>query len=300
MHRPLIILLALLLVGVGLAQPTREPLGPVAVRSVLDGDTVVLVSNVGPRVVRLIGIDTPEVAHPDRGMEPFGPEASDFTKTLLPPGTMLWVELDRHEQDAYGRLLAYLYRADPHGPFRIGGQRVQMVNLEIAAAGWARTLNIPPNDLYADLFSQAVDAARAAGIGMWSSEPPPARTAVANAAPSAPVADAERAEAPLRLTCVLYQPSEGLQETVFIEVLEPFDTRGYHLFDAGSGVQLRLPPGVQPVGELEVINLGRDIWNNSGDTIYLRDVNDRIVDAWQYRALSEAIGRTLCRDGSIR
>jgi len=263
---------------------------------------VVVMSNVGRRIVRLIGIDTPEVRHPDRGTEAFGPEASAFTKALLLPGTPVWLELDTTLEDAYGRLLAYVYRAHPEGAFDIDGTRVLMVNLAIAEAGWAKTLAIRPNVLYADLFADAVQAAQAAGVGMWSPDPPaeasPSASATAQQPP--PPTTFIRAEAPLRIACALYHPRAGQTETVVIDVLEPFDTRGFALYDEGSGTRLRLPPGVQPPGALEVLTIGQQIWNNGGDTIYLLDPSGRLVDEWTYMGERSFEGRTLCRDGTLR
>ena len=64
------------------------------------------------RRVRLIGIDTPETKKPDTPIECFGPEATAFTTSLLPPGTALHLERDVVARDDYGRLLAYVYRGD--------------------------------------------------------------------------------------------------------------------------------------------------------------------------------------------
>src|SRR5215212_5435625 len=56
---------------------------------VVDGDTVVVDIDGQHETVRLIGIDTPETVKPDSPVECFGPEASAFTKHLLPTGTAL-------------------------------------------------------------------------------------------------------------------------------------------------------------------------------------------------------------------
>jgi micrococcal nuclease len=61
------------------------------------------------------------------------------------------------ERDRYGRLLAYVYRADD-GTF---------VNLALAQEGYAQPLTIPPNVAYASQFSAAAAGARTAGRGLW-------------------------------------------------------------------------------------------------------------------------------------
>jgi endonuclease YncB( thermonuclease family) len=280
--------------------PVYEALGPLPVEEVVDGDTIVLRSDLGPRVVRLIGIDTPEVAHPEKGREPFGPEASAFTARLLPPGTPVWVELDLEIEDAYGRLLAYVYRPDPAGRWRIAGRPASMVNLEIARAGLARVLSIEPNLLYEDLVQAAVAEARAEGRGLFADArdaavPPDEQRDVAGGAAAASPPGVERV--PLRIHCINYDPSAELDENaewVEVEVLEPFDTRGYFLFDRGSKERFNLPSGVQEAGVLRIRNPGQGVWNTGGDTVVLRQ-GERVIDEWTYEPIDQQ-DRPICRD----
>lgn len=141
------------------AAGSLEPNGTVV--RVVDGDTVDI-DVLGTRErVRLIGIDTPETKKEDTPVECFGPEATAFTESLLPPGTRVRLERDVEPRDVFGRLLAYVYRADD-GVF---------VNLAIIANGYARLLTIPPNVAHTDDFVAANRAAREAGSGLWSACP---------------------------------------------------------------------------------------------------------------------------------
>lgn len=125
---------------------------------VSDGDTIgVEIDGVEERV-RLIGIDTPETKKPNTPVQCFGPEATAFTESLLPDGTPLYIERDVEARDQYGRLLAYVYRADD-GMF---------VNLQIVAQGYARPLTIPPNVAHADEFVAAARQAEATDVGLWA------------------------------------------------------------------------------------------------------------------------------------
>ena len=54
--------------------------GPYRVQRVVDGDTLLLDNQWR---VRLIGADTPETVHPERPVEPWGPEATEFTRQCL-------------------------------------------------------------------------------------------------------------------------------------------------------------------------------------------------------------------------
>jgi endonuclease YncB( thermonuclease family) len=279
------LLLAALLWQVAHAQdlsPSRPATGPVAVLAVVDGDTLVLESNVGPRTVRLIGIDTPEVSDGPRGAE-----ARERLYGLV-AGRQLWVEVGQDPEDRYSRLLAYLYFEDPQGRWDLGGVRATQVNLAMVEAGWADTLTIAPNTVYAPLYAAARDDAAARGLGFWAREGGADDLQAAPGAPDAP-----------RLHCALVNPSTPEDEagewvSVFLD--RPTDTTGYYLWDEGSGATFRLPDGLQPAGELRVPNPGKAAWNNGGDTIYLMR-EGRVVDAWTY---GEAQGRrqdhVFCRE----
>ena len=89
-------------------RPDQQPLEPgvvVRVERVIDGDTLLLEDG---RRVRLLGVDTPETKHPSKPVEPFGLEASEFTRQQV-EGRDVRLEFDRERQDRYQRILAYVY-----------------------------------------------------------------------------------------------------------------------------------------------------------------------------------------------
>ena len=49
----------------------------------IDGDTIVVEIEGKEEKVRLIGVDTPETVHPQKPVEYFGKEASEFTKNMV-------------------------------------------------------------------------------------------------------------------------------------------------------------------------------------------------------------------------
>jgi len=136
---------------------SRRP-GEAVVTRVVDGDTVEVDIDGRRESVRLIGIDTPEIAHPPDGAECFGPEASAYVHDLLPPGTRVVLARDVESRDAYDRLLAYVTRVDDD----------LLVNLALVEAGYAEILAIEPNTVHAPLFAGAEADARARGVGLWS------------------------------------------------------------------------------------------------------------------------------------
>lgn len=125
---------------------------------VVDGDTVSLIIDGVKERVRLIGIDTPETKRENYPIECFGPEATEFTQSLLPEGREVYVERDVEARDQYGRLLLYLYLVDT-GLF---------VNLEIVRQGYAQPLTIPPDVAHSAEFVAAARAAERADLGLWA------------------------------------------------------------------------------------------------------------------------------------
>lgn len=127
-----------------------------AVRRVIDGDTIELRDG---RLVRYIGIDTPEVRRRigDRWVEdpqPFGREAREANRRWV-EGRSVRLEYDVQTHDRYGRLLAYVF---------VDGK---MVNAALLEEGYAQLLTIPPNVKHVEQFRRLVREARAAHRGLW-------------------------------------------------------------------------------------------------------------------------------------
>jgi len=104
--------------------------------------------------VRYIGIDTPETKHPSRGIEPYGPEATEANRRLV-RGQMVRLEFDIQARDQYGRLLAYFYVGEV------------MVNAELVRQGCALLSTYPPNVTHEALFVRLQREAREAKRGLW-------------------------------------------------------------------------------------------------------------------------------------
>lgn len=154
-------------------------LGPAEVVRVSDGDTVRVLLGGTEESVRLIGVDTPEKFSSTKltrdaeesplsetEIQELGEQASTFAENLLAGGEV-YVQTGVEERDRYGRLLAYLYVLEPDGAWEFGGQNFTQVNLELARAGWADPLTIPPNVDFAEEYVAATQEARNAGRGMW-------------------------------------------------------------------------------------------------------------------------------------
>lgn len=126
--------------------------------AVVDGDTVTVDFGTNQETIRLLGIDTPEKPGGPRPAECYGQEATDFATDLLPAGTPVLLSRDEAARDLYGRLLAYVHRADDD----------LFINLALLDQGYAAPLAIAPNDAYTRVFAQHSTAAKRARVGLWA------------------------------------------------------------------------------------------------------------------------------------
>ena len=225
---------------------------------VVDGDTVVIQLDAREESIRLIGVDTPETVQPTLGVEPFGPEASAFTKSLLPPGTQVRLELDVQERDRYGRLLAYVYLTDG-----------RTVNAELLRAGLAQLLTVPPNVKYVELFTRLHREAREDGRGMWGEQPVTGagiRIERVDLVAEEVVIVNEGAQA-VDLSGWVLISTAGNQRFTFPEgtVLRP-----------GSRLVIRFGPRAR-AGPGVLVWTRSYIWNNDSDSAELRDATGRLV-----------------------
>ncbi len=131
----------------------------VIVSKVYDGDTIVVGRGWRSTKIRLIGVDTPEVSHPEKPVEFYGPEATDFARRSLQGK---WVRLEFEpgrpggDVDHYGRLLAYAITEDGKN-----------FNLELIRLGYGRAYTRFPFK-YQKEFKAAERSAREQGLGLWS------------------------------------------------------------------------------------------------------------------------------------
>ncbi|HET6173807.1 MAG TPA: thermonuclease family protein [Gaiellales bacterium] len=134
-----------------------EPALAGRVTYVIDGDTVVVrLDSEQPVHVRLIGVNTPEIAHYGKPGECFGIRAATLTRRLA-LGRRVVLQAGRERHDRYGRLLAYVRVLG--GPDDL--ERTLLVR------GAARTLAIAPNVDRAAVYAGLEGVARRAGRGLW-------------------------------------------------------------------------------------------------------------------------------------
>lgn len=121
------------------------------VTMIIDGDTILLENG---ESVRYLGVDTPETHHPVRGLECYGPEATERNRELV-GGKLVRLEGDQTDRDRYGRLLRYVY---VDGVF---------VNAELVEEGYAYSSYYPPDTKYYEQLLALELEAEQEGRGLW-------------------------------------------------------------------------------------------------------------------------------------
>ena len=139
------------------------------VTRVVDGDTVVVEIKGNSYKLRLIGIDTPEVKHPKKGVEFFGKEASAFTYKNL-NNREIYLEKDVSNTDKYNRLLRYIWLTPPKNEGNPSYKEVrdQTFNGILVREGYANASTYPPDVKYSMWFSKIAREASDANRGLWN------------------------------------------------------------------------------------------------------------------------------------
>jgi len=128
--------------------------------NVVDGDTVDIDIPDGkwPHTrIRLLGVDTPEVAGSRDGEMYFGPEASQYAKAMLTGRNVHIVLSPDRTRDKYNRLLAYVY-------LQRGGHSFNEMLIETGHA--YADLRFPHP--YRRRFEAVEKHARKIGTGLWA------------------------------------------------------------------------------------------------------------------------------------
>lgn len=163
-RRAIVLLAVAVLVGLqawrscrSLPAPQSLAEGIHAVDRVVDGDTLLLA---GGQRIRLIGVDTPETVKPDHPIEPWGPEAAEFTRQFV-AARPVRLSFDRERLDRFDRYLAYAWVDE------------RLLNEELLRAGLARW---EPGYHYSQAmktrFRRAQQEAQNARRGLWSAGGP--------------------------------------------------------------------------------------------------------------------------------
>jgi len=134
------------------------------VTRVIDGDTIIVSVDGTEYRVRYLGIDAPASVSIDRPVEFMGREAADLDRSLVSSATVV-LEREETDTDAHGQLLRNVW-VDRDGT-------LVLVGLELVRQGLARVDPVAPDTKYQARLAEAEQAARDAGLGLWSAHPLP-------------------------------------------------------------------------------------------------------------------------------
>jgi len=159
----LLITFFLLLFNLGNCQslPHSLPYGysiKVYVTRVIDGDTFVLSDS---QRVRMLGINTPEIARLRKSSEPFADSAFHYTKSLI-EGMIIKLTFEGNTYDIFGRILAYVWLTN------ISGKDSLFIQAELLKAGLCHISHYPKGKRYYDIFYNLRRTAMRKRLGIWN------------------------------------------------------------------------------------------------------------------------------------
>jgi len=229
----------------------------VSVSRIVDGDTCILEN--GQRV-RYLGINAPESGDPQFN------EASQANNNLV-AGKQVQLEPKDPSRDKEDRLLAYVFVDEV------------FVNEELLRLGYAH-IQRPLAAKYRDRLLRAQEAARAEGLGIW------AKTAEQGVVIAEAHTDAEGND--WDNLCDEYIVIENREDilvdltgwTVYDEAHHRYLFPNF-ILKAKEAVTLRTCLGKNTQSELFWGSRG-PMWNNDGDTIFIRDSEGQLVLSYIY------------------
>ncbi|MCX7710647.1 MAG: thermonuclease family protein [Clostridia bacterium] len=143
-----------------IAEVSKNDLAPNAyieaeVTKVTDGDTLEVKYKGKTQKVRLLCVDTPESVKTNVQVQPYGKEASEYTKQKV-LGKKVKLVFDKGLRDRYGRLLAYVIINDQY-----------FLNADLVRAGYARVEIVSPNSSQSEYFKNLQQQAVKDQKGIW-------------------------------------------------------------------------------------------------------------------------------------
>ncbi len=126
----------------------------------IDGDTIKVVRNGEKITVRLLAVDSPEIAKEDKPAEYYANEAAEFTCNKIKNAKKISLEYDKNSDktDKYDRVLAWVY---------VDNELLQTLLVE---SGYAKVAYLYDDYKYADILKEKQVLASTKELGIWNSE----------------------------------------------------------------------------------------------------------------------------------
>ena len=262
----LLSILACNLEGTPTPVPPPDDAETLQVKEVVDGDTIVLEDGTK---VRYIGLNTPE-----RG-RPFYDEATEANRKLVEDREVR-LEFDAVQMDRYGRTLAYVFVRDSTA----SPQGEVFVNLELLRQGYANAFTVPPNVKHEELFREAEQEARETERGLWATQETGVKIAYIQA--DAPGNDGENPNG--EWVEIVNEGSEAVNlggYSIKDEATHIYTFPAFTLLP-GATVRVYSGQGKDDTSSLYWGFVGEAVWNNGGDSAFLRDSEGNLVDSYSY------------------
>ena len=129
----------------------------VKIEKVIDGDTLRLSNG---KLVRFIGVNTPEIDHQYGNSQPFADRARQYLQAKVSrfKGNLV-LAMGSEKRDRHGRLLAHIFT--PRG---------QNIQADILLNGFGVWIVVPPNLRFLDCYQQNEKKARSEKRGVWGEQ----------------------------------------------------------------------------------------------------------------------------------
>lgn len=126
--------------------------------SCVDGDTFHVTIDNKKQTIRMIAIDTPETVHPQKGEEPYGKKASEYTCNKVKNAKIIEIEYDENSDktDKYGRLIAWVFVDDI------------LLQKDLIENGYAKVGYLYDDYKYTHILEETQELASTNKIGIWS------------------------------------------------------------------------------------------------------------------------------------
>ena len=153
--KKIIYLISIFFIGINLVSANST----VKFNKCIDGDTFKATLDGKVITIRMLAVDTPELAKEDKAADYYANEASDYTCNRLKQAKKITLEYDANsdKQDKYDRYLAWVF---------LDGDLLQT---DLVENGYAKVAYLYNDYKYTDILIQKQEIASAKNIGIWNS-----------------------------------------------------------------------------------------------------------------------------------